>query len=91
MKRALIQLAETSVANLEGIRLDASEFDQLLTPDPVRDLLRWMDDPNGVRKEWADEKWDAFCSVCATEYNFNPQTDGELTAAEKIAGKILWL
>jgi hypothetical protein len=88
MKRALIQLAETSVANLEGIRLDASEFDQLLTPDPVRDLLRWMDDPEGVRKEWADEKWDAFCSVCITEYSFNPQTDGELTAAEKIAEKM---
>jgi hypothetical protein len=88
MKRALIQLVETPVANLEGIRLDAAEFDQLLTPDPVRDLLRWMDDPERVRKKWTDEKWDAFCSVCVTDYSFNPQTDGELTAAEKIAEKM---
>ena len=44
MKRALGQLAQTPVDQLKGKRLEVGDFDALLTPDPVRDLLTWLND-----------------------------------------------
>ncbi len=39
MKTALVKLAETSVQDLTGHRLEASDFHALLSPDPVRQIL----------------------------------------------------
>jgi len=87
MSRALVQLADTPVASLHGRRLEASDFDHLLTTDPVRDILRWLNDPTETKARWGPGVWGAFRSVCKRDYGFDPETDGELTGAEKLAGK----
>ena len=87
MNRALVQLADTPIANLRGRKLEASAFDHLLTTDPVRDILRWLDDPNGTRESWGPDVWGAFRSVCKGDFDFDPETDGDLIGAEKLAGK----
>ncbi|MCB9609612.1 MAG: BREX-1 system phosphatase PglZ type B [Polyangiaceae bacterium] len=96
VQRALLMLADTPVETLRGRRLEGSDFDQLLSPDPARDLLRWMSDPDTTRTGWTDAHWEAFRSICQTTFGFDPQTDGALTAAEHIAGhesawKRVWL
>lgn len=85
--RALLPLMNTPIANLQGRRLEAADFDLLLTPDPVRDLLRWLNDPAGTRQQWDDNAWDGFRAVCRKEYGFDPQQDGELTGAELLGRK----
>jgi hypothetical protein len=88
MQRALVQLADTPVASLRGRRLEASDFDQLLTTDPVRDLLRWLNDPAATRKQWGAEVWGAFRSVCKAEFGFDPESDGELVGAERLGRRV---
>ena len=44
---ALDQVALTSVEQLRGRRLDAADFHQLAGVDLMRDILRWMADPEG--------------------------------------------
>ena len=51
MHRALDVLVDTPVDDLKGRRLEASDFDALLSADPVRDLLTWMNNPEGTAKE----------------------------------------
>ena len=86
MLRALLMLADTPVDSMKGRRLEATDFDQLLSPDPARDLLRWMSDPETTRGGWSAEHWEAFRSICQSSYGFDPPTDGALTAAERMAG-----
>jgi len=82
MKRALLKLAETSVEEIQGKRLEAVDFDALVVDDPARDLLMWLNDPASTRERWDADKWDTFRNLCKTQFNFDPQTDGELTGAE---------
>lgn len=85
MKGALLKLADTPVANLTGRRLEAADFHQLLSPDPARDLLRWLNDPAATREQWGADHWEAFRSLCRSQYEFDPQADGELVGAEHLA------
>jgi hypothetical protein len=82
MRRALLMLSETPITALQGKRLEAADFDALLTPDPARDLLTWLNDPAGTRQRWDDSTWAAFRNICRQQYNFDPHTDGELVGAE---------
>ena len=82
--RALGHLADTPVAKLSGRRLEASDFDSLLTDDPVRDILRWLNDPKAAKEKWGEQVWGAFRSVCKSEFGFDPDADGELVGAEKL-------
>ena len=77
-------LADTSVSRLSG-RLEAEDFDKLMVGDQPRDLLRWMSDPDRARETYeADGKWHAFCNRCRDDYAFDPESDGELTAGERL-------
>lgn len=81
---ALPKLAEVPLSELRGRRLEADDFDRLLIGDPARDLLRWMDDPRSIRKNWSEETWRAFRSRCRSNYGFDPEKDGELSAGQKL-------
>lgn len=85
--QALARLAATPVAELRGRRLEAGDFHALLQPDPVRQLLRWMDDPKGARAGWTSQESEAFAAVCRDRFNFDPDTDGELVAAERLGAR----
>ena len=84
---ALSQLAVTPVERLRGKRLEAEDFDRLMLGDIERELLLWINDPTSTKAAWGDEKWVAFCSRCQADYGFDPESDGELVAAEKLGLK----
>jgi hypothetical protein len=79
---------ETPVDILKGKRLEPQDFNLLLTADPVRDLLRWLADPEATKNQWDSEEWEAYVALCKTEFSFNPAADGELTGAEKLANRL---
>lgn len=85
LKRALHPLLETAVDTLRGKRLSASDFDALLSPDVVKDLLLWLDQPEAMEREWAGARWDAFVAQCRQAYQFDPISDGALVGAERLA------
>ena len=91
MHRALDVLLDTPVEDLKGKRLEAADFDALLSADPVRDLLSWMNNPDGTAGEWQGPRWDAFRSRCKADWKFDPKDDGVLVAAERITeGRKEW-
>ncbi|MCE9589092.1 MAG: BREX-1 system phosphatase PglZ type B [Planctomycetes bacterium] len=95
MLGAMAQLAVTPVSRLRGDpprRLEAEDFDRLMIEDTPRNLLEWMSDPPGVRDRWDDSQWLAFRSRCKAEYKFDPETDGELVAGERLGMReVEWL
>ena len=87
MLRVLPEILECDAEELSNRRLEATDFNKLLSNDPVRDILVWMNDPKACRKNWSKSRWTAFVGICETEYFFNPELDGELTAAEHLCRK----
>ena len=84
LRSALPVLAETPLAQLEGKRLEAEDFDKLMVGDQPRDLLEWMNAPKATREGWGEGKWHAFRSRCKMDYGIDPDADGALAAAEKL-------
>ena len=82
--RALPEVAVTPIAQLQGRRLQADDFDRLLAADVIRDLLRWMGDPEGARARLGDNAWAAFCSRCRDDLEFDPDTEADVTAGERL-------
>ena len=82
MLGALEELATTAVEDLTGKHLEAEDFNQLFSDDIVRDLLRWLSEPETVKSQWNDSRWTAFKSRCQGDYKFDPDKDGELVGAE---------
>ena len=84
MLSALPELATTSIRLLEGRRLEANDFDALFSDDPVRDLLLWLSDPESALAGWELGRRSAFVSRCKSDFQFDPDTDGALVAAERL-------
>lgn len=84
LARALPKLLDEPVAALRAnAPLRAAYFNGLLTPDPEREILLWLDDPSGHRSRVEAEDpgaWASFCEVCRERYGFDPEADGEITA-----------
>ena len=83
--RALPEVALTPVAQLEGRRLEADDFDRLLAGDVIRDLLRWMGDPETTRGRLGKNGWHAFCNRCREELDFDPAHEADVVAGERMA------
>ncbi len=82
---ALSALAKTPISRLAGKgRLDAADFTAIVVGDTPRDLLTWIGSPDDVRKEWGKERWYAFRSRCRDEFEFDPESELPLFAAEKL-------
>ena len=84
MMRALPNLLSLPVIELNGKHLDAAYFDSLLQPDPIRDLLNWLNNPQGQKSRMAESEWSAFSNICHKDYGFNPDKDGQYVAAQKL-------
>lgn len=82
MLRSLPVLASVPVAQLTGRRLEAEDFDRLSIGDPIRDLLEWMNDPEGFRTKCDPSRWETFLSVCNRDFAFDPEQEGVETAAD---------
>ncbi len=78
-------LLDRTLEELQGKQINAAWLDALLAPNPMRDVLAWLNDPAGMQSQWAGACWTIFSNRCVKDFGFNPQTDGALTAAEKLA------
>ena len=89
--RALDEVALTPVAQLAGRHLEAEDFDRLLAGDVIRDLLRWMGDPDATRNRLGENGWHAFCNRCRDELGFHPGQEADVVAGERMAkGEGAW-
>lgn len=84
MLRVLPEILESGCKDLANRRLEAPDFNKLVSSDSVRDLLSWMNDSKACRERWNEGRWQALVGICETEYHFNPEQEGELTAAEML-------
>lgn len=75
---------QTSVAELRGKQLEASDFHDLAIGDPVRLVLDWMNAPEKTTQDWPEGQQAAFLAFCIKELGFHPAKDGIITAVEKM-------
>lgn len=78
-------LLELSVNELENRIINAEWLRSLLVPNPTRDMLQWMNEPDSTRNEWGDVRWQIFEKYCEADFGFAPVADGVLVAAERLA------
>ncbi|MDI9586053.1 MAG: BREX-1 system phosphatase PglZ type B [Acidobacteriota bacterium] len=84
--RALVKLADCKVEELRGRRLERTDFDNLINPDGIQQILRWLNDPQGYCADCDGDAWHAFRNHCA-KHGFDPDADGPLVAAEKLGAR----
>lgn len=84
---ALDRLLDEPIDRASKQILDADYLLELVNEDPVRSLLRWLDDPQGFRTRSDGARWTAFVQQCNADYGFTPTVDGEVTAARKLSGR----
>jgi hypothetical protein len=54
--------------------------------------LTWLNNPQETRENWSDNKWGVFQTCCKKDFEFEPESDGEITGAEKLGLKLgSWL
>lgn len=83
---ALDCLLDVGVEKLKDKYLDQEYFNTLVTGgDPVRDFLQWLDQGDSYRKKRSENEWKAFVEICKSQMGFNPQKEGILTGAAKLA------
>ena len=95
MQAALTYLLDEDAKSLLGKHLDADYFNGLLTEDPVRDLLLWIDQDDAFRQSRSPEEWRAFVEITKSQRGIDPETysvlDGAaLLAANKGAWQPVW-
>ena len=78
-------LLDRSVNEFSGRQINAVWLDSLLAPNPTRDVLAWLNAPSATQSQWAGPRWQIFLSRCVKDFGFDPETDGALSAAEKLA------
>lgn len=82
---ALPKLIEVDETRFRSKRLDKDDFYQLISQDPPGELLKWLDEGEKYRQRKSAEEWRAFIELCRYHFAFNPETDGILSGAEKLA------
>jgi hypothetical protein len=85
--RAAEVLAAVPVARLRHRRLEASDFDTLLVEDVPGQVLRWLDDAAACRDDLGAHGWQAFAAACKRDLGVDPDADGVLVAAERLASQ----
>ncbi|WP_153135351.1 BREX-1 system phosphatase PglZ type B [Paraburkholderia agricolaris] len=78
-------LLERSVEEFRGRQINAEWLHSLLAPNPTRDLLVWLNDPESAQSQWQGVRWDVFAKRCKTDFGVDPISDGTLVAAELLA------
>lgn len=86
MQMALYRVLDEDIDSLKGKHLDKDYFNTLLVGgDPVRDILQWLDGGDSFRESKEEKAWKGFIENCKSKFKFNPENDGALVGAEKLA------
>jgi hypothetical protein len=84
---ALPSLMGEPLSQLAGRLLDAEFFNEMLAPDASGLLLRWLSDGESFKARRSETEWKAFCQQCKTDFRLDPDTDGQLKAAQLLADR----
>jgi len=87
MQLALYRLLDQELATLRGNHLNAVFFNTIVTGDPVRDLLLWLDQGNAFRVSRDENAWRGFVEICKSQLGFDPENDGPIKAASLLAAR----
>ena len=86
LQLALHRLLDEELELLRGKRLAHEHFNTLLTGgDPARGLLQWLDLGDAHQQSLGDNEWQAFAQVCRAQLAFEPERDGLLAGASRLA------
>ena len=86
MQMALYRLLDEEIQTLTNRRLDQAFFNTLLAgDDPIRDILQWLDRGESFREERDKNTWSGFVAVCKLRLGFDPDNDGPLGGAARLA------
>ena len=85
LRRSLLRLVEEPIAALLRVApLRSAYLDGLMHPNSVRDVLRWLNDPEGYGRQCSEQEWAAFVALCENHYEFVPDRDSPVTVARKL-------
>ena len=88
MQMALYLVLDEDIDLLKGKRLDKDYFNTLLTGgDPVKEVLQWLNGSQSFQL-WDSIEAKAFVEVCKSQLAFNPQQEGALAGAAKLASHV---
>ena len=88
MLAALPQLLAEPVSRLEGRRLEATDFNDLVIDgDPIKNLLLWMNSPKSMSESWEKSHWQALRAEINRTFGLDIERDGEITAAERLCAR----
>jgi len=80
------ELLDQPMSRLRAKHLDSDFLNRLLSPDPIRSLLNWLNDPVATRGTLSDAEWAAFLEQCKQDYDFDPGAAGEIDGARRLGG-----
>ena len=81
LQDGLLDMMDHSMDELIAMgRIDAARIQQLILPDDVVTVLRWMNDPQATEKAMPPARWKAFTALTASQYAVDPNKDSVLTA-----------
>ena len=81
----LVNVLDCVIHDLRGRRLEATDFNTISAADPVKLLLQWMSSPDQTKQRMKDADYKAFVALCKANFRTDPDKDGVITAAEKLA------
>lgn len=83
---ALKRLLDEEISAIQHKRLDRDFFNGILTGgDPIRDLLKWIDNDELFKATKEESEWLAFVELISSRFGFNPEKDGVLMGATNLA------
>ena len=86
MQISLYRLLDEDLEPLKNKRLDKDYFNTLLIDgDPARKFLEWLNLGEEFQNSRDENEWQGFVGACKSIYKFDPQTDGFLSAAARLA------
>jgi len=83
--QALPRLLAQPLADWQGKEIDATDLNELLSPDTTKTLLKWMHAPAPTKQAMDAAEWAAFATTCKNTYGVNPDTSDVTKAGEKLA------
>ena len=78
-------LLDRRIDDLQSRQINAEWLRSLLTPNPTRDMLVWMNAPQAIQQEWAGVRWDVFRKLAKADFGLDLVSEGPVVAAEKLA------
>jgi hypothetical protein len=83
----LDNVLDRTVHDLRGRRLEATDFNTLSAADPVKLLLQWLSSPDTTKQRMKVADYKAFVAVCKDQFRIDPDKDGVISVAEKLASE----